>query len=263
MAKNMAENDKSLARSALVVAILFLIGGLYVFFKDYTYKEEGHLILLGAYVLLCGLFYLFFKLWKIGLTAFTVLLMVFCLTLIVQKYEWRKDYVDAATPFFLEEYIKDYPSFEEHLKISYMGGENWIAFSKECAEPAMLAKVVSLDCKSISAVKNKYGIDLKAAVNAYFKKMQGTAKRVSGGKLKTTAQYRTCIQNKSCAQIPMLPKNVNADDIDPNSHDHKEIREAYWALIEEKKMTAPVCKYMKLCKIMLELEIVNLENFKL
>jgi hypothetical protein len=259
----MAENDKSLQRSALVVAILFLLGGLYVFFKDYSYAEDGHLILLGLYVAFTFFFYLSFKAWKIPLTAFFVLLMVFNLTLIVQKYEWRKDYVEAQTPFFLEEYIDEYPSFEEYLKISYMGGENWIGFSKDCAEPVMLGQSVPTECQSLSSVKEVYGVDLKAAVNAYFKKMQSTARKIGDGKLKNKIQYITCIEEKSCAEVPMLPDNVNAEDIDPNSNAHKEIREAYWALIEEKQITAPVCKKMKLCTVMARLNIVDLDDFKL
>lgn len=259
----MAENDQSLRRSALVVTVLFLIGGLYIFFKDIAYQESGHLALGGAYALLCVLFYFFFKNWKIILTGITVLLMVFCLVLIVQKYEWRKNYVDAATPFFMEEYIDSYPSFEEYLKISYFGGENWVGFSKDCAEPAMLGQTPPIACQSIASVKTNYGIDLKNTVSKAFKKMQATARKVERGQLKTAIQYKNCIENKSCAAIPMLPKGVNADNISPNSNKYADIRTAYWALIEEKAITTPVCEYMKICKVMVKLGIIDPNNFKL
>lgn len=259
----MAEQDKSLKRSALIVTILFLLGGLYVFVKDMAYIEANHGYLILAYTLFCGAFYFFFQSWRIIPASLSVLIMVALLVAIVQKYEWRKDYVEAATPFFLEEYITDYPTFEEYLYVTYHEGENWVGFSRDCAEPAMLGSTTPLECRSLAAIEENYGLNLKNEVNAYFRKMKTTAKRVERGQMKTARQYQVCVENKGCAEIPMLPKGVNAEDIDPNSDAYIEVRKAYWNLIDENKITAPVCNHMKLCRVLVKLGIVDLEDIKL
>ena len=259
----MSENDKKLGRSAIIVSAVFLIGGLYMFFSNAEYIEDGHNRLMLIYSGLCLVFFWLFKKWKLVPLVLCVFVMVTIMVFVMQKFEWRKNYVEASSPFFLEEYITDYPTLEDYLIASYRGGENWIAFSKNCAEPAMLGKRAPSDCSSLQSVKDNYGIDLKKAAFSQFKKMQSTAKRIETGKFKTSTQYKNCVETKSCAEIPMLPNGVDAQKIAKQENAYVEIRRAYWALIDERKITAPVCEFMKLCRIMIKLDIVDPNNIKL
>jgi len=259
----MNANDKKLSLSSLIVSIMLLLSGLYVFFKDSAYMEPNHYWLLLAYIAFNIAFYFFFKLWRVALATISLFTMMFVLIIIVQKYEWRKDYVNASVPFFLEEHITDYPTFEQHLYTSYFGGEDWIGFSRDCAEPSLLNKPTPLECRSFSMIQATYGLDLKNEAKLYFRKMQSTAKKIERGSMKTAQQYRVCVQSKGCAEIPMLPKGVSAENIDPNSNAYIEVRKAYWDLIDKKEITPAVCNFMKLCKVMLKLELVKPDDIKL
>lgn len=259
----MNKKDSMLANASLAVSALLIIGGIYTFLQNGSYMEKNHGWFMLAYFSFCAAFYFTFKAWKLFLAVPSFILALACLGIIVQKFEWRKDYVDAPTPFFLEEYITEYPAYEDYIKSKFLDEANWVDFSRDCAEPAVLGQPAIPECSSISMVQTNYGINLRNEVNAHFRKMQNTARRVERGQMKTARQYMQCVQSKSCAEIPMLPPGVKADEIAENSNKHMDIRKAYWQLIDEKKVTPEVCDFMKLCKVMLRLNILDKDNFKL
>ncbi len=256
----MNENDKKLARFSVILAVMFLLGGLITFFKDIEYIERGHPAIIMAYVVMCGVFYIAFRSWRVGLSAVCVFAMIFLLAFGVQKYHWRKDYVDGRTQFYLEEYIKEYPSLEQYLMASYFGGENWVGFTKNCVDPvmqSMQAAKVPGDCASAELIKKNYGVDVKQAVKDYFAKMKQTAQRIESGKMKTAKQYQDCVADKSCAVVPMLPKGVDPEEINPNSGDFIDVRKAFWSVMNDKTVSPEVCEYIKLCKVLVKMNIVD------
>lgn len=253
----MTESDKKLGRFATILAIMFLVGGLYVFFRDMEYIEKGHTPIILGYCVMCGLFYVCFRSWRVGLSGICVFTMIFLLGFGVQKFNWRKEYVESRTAFFLEEYITEYPSLEQHIMVSYFSGEDWVGFSRNCAEPAMQGQKIPGDCASAELIQKNYGIDVKKVVKDYFGKMKKTAQKIEKGQMKTAKQYQDCVADKSCAIVPMLPKGVDPEEIDPNSGDFIDVRKAFWSVVNDKDVTPEVCEYIKLCKVLVNLKVID------
>lgn len=259
----MADKDKNLALASKVLAAGFLVFGLFSFYSSAQYIEKGHTTILVAYCVLCGVFYITVRGWRIIPAALCAIALIFTLTFSNEKFSWRKAYVESRTPFLFEEYIKEYPSLEEHIFAKYLGTKNWVNFSKTCAERIMQGMKVPKICQSASLIKQEFGIDIKKEIKSHFNKMKKTAKRIDSGKMRTAKQYQKCIADKACAEVPMLPDGVDPESINPNSMDFIDTRKMFWSIVNDRNVTPAVCEYMKLCSIALKLSVLDKKRLNL
>jgi hypothetical protein len=78
--------------------------------------------------------------------------------------------------------------------------------------------------------------------------MKRTAQRIQDGNLKTKKAYQQCLTNKTCAIIPLLPANVDAEQIEQQSTDHIKTRRMFWSLINDTQISPEICEFIDLCR---------------
>lgn len=244
-------------------AVLTTVGALAIgfgaFYMRYAYAEDGHNLLAIGYLIACIL--LFF-----GVRMYNILILIIAVAACggiqmyaMKKFDWRQGYIDLANmgqPFFLEEFIERYPTFEEH-NFKFLKAPDWVRFNDECVQPALLNQVVLPRCTTFDLINRYYNIEMQPVMNIYYGKMRKTAKMVQEGKLKKRSEYAQCIANKSCATIPLLPKGVDAEKLDPTSRDFIGIRQAFWSLINDKKMSQEVCALTPVCRALVNMKVVD------
>ncbi|MBU6235731.1 MAG: hypothetical protein KGQ41_07795, partial [Alphaproteobacteria bacterium] len=206
-------------------------------------------------------FGLFFgiRLWKFFLIIPMALLLAGVMTYSTNKFNWRQSYIELANmgqPFFLEELIDRYPTYEEYT-FAFLKAPDWVRFNDECVQPALLNQVVPPRCASMDLIQRYYNIDMTMTMSAYYAKMKRTAKKVEEGKLKKRSEYAQCISNKECATIPLLPKGVDAEKVDPTSKDYIGVRQAFWSLITDKKMSQEVCSLTPICRALVNMKAID------
>lgn len=244
------------AARALLAPVATLVAGLagfYMFAKDWSYFESGQSGLIACFI--AGLVGLFFSLAR-NKMALAVLAALLCAGTIVasqKKYEWRRDYLEksrAGTPFVFEPYIVHYPPYEEYLLAPWMGTPDWVRFARACADPVQSGDTPAKACSDLAAIRQTYHIDAMGAVNTYRLKMAQTAQKIADGKITKKIDYLNCLSSKQCAEVPLLPPEVDADMIDPGSDDYLQIRRPFWQLINDKSITPEICGYISLCRIL-------------
>lgn len=252
-------SESKLNFTAILITIAALIIGLGNFYMRYAYAEDWHNYLAIAYVVGCIILFFGLRIWNIPLLL--VAFIVVCGTQIyaTNKFNWRQNYIDMANmgqPFFLEEFIERYPTYEEYT-FKFLKAPDWVRFNEDCVQPALLNQVVPPRCASFDLITRYYNIDVAAVMGTYFGKMKRTAKMVEGGKMKKRSQYAQCIAEKTCVTIPLLPKGVDADRLDASSKDYIGVRQAFWSLINDKKMSAEVCSLTPLCRALVAMKAVD------
>jgi len=115
-------------------------------------------------------------------------------------------------------------------------------------------------CTSSEQIMVTYNIDIINAMRLHTGKMQRTAKMLEQGKLTKRSEYLQCIATKSCVSIPLLPKGVDADKLDPTSKDFIDIRQAFWSLVKDKKMSKETCGVTPICKALVSMRVINPES---
>jgi|GEM_PF-1345631 len=255
-------HDKLRLIVAMVVPLIVLIFGTLVMLSRYAYAEDGHNIILTIYIVGCIL--LFFALRKVSVVfiALLAVLLVGSQVYASQKFNWRQDYIDKANsghPFPLEEMITAYPTYEEHI-FSFLGAQDWVRFNNDCIQPALTSGLLMDQCRTPQEIQDRYRIDIFSAMGDLKHRMQNTAKRLEQGKLSRRSEYMDCIARKECATIPLLPKGVDATKLDPMSKDYIEIRQAFWSLVKDKKMSPGTCELTPICKALVQLGIVNTDS---
>lgn len=253
-------DDRKVLILSITASLLSLFGGVTHMLSQWQYYEPGQGILLSIYVL--GCLVLFFALRFIKVTQILAAFLLLGLIIFYsnQKFEWRKSYIQNAfkgQPFLLEEYITQYPTMEEHSFGWLWGAQSWIQFAEDCVRPALTrANPANPACRSEAGILDEYKIDVKEAINAHFRKMQSTARRIEEGQLSDKNQYQNCLRQKQCAMIPLLPANVDAEALSRDSQDYIDIRQAFWSLINDTTLSPAVCEYMLLCRAMRNSSIV-------
>lgn len=237
--------------------------GLFVMLSRFAYAEPGHGWLAAAYGAACvGLFFAI-RFWRLAIFFLLLIIMVGTQIYAAKKFDWRQTYIDSAQqgrPFPLEEMIDHYPTYEEHL-FKFLGYPDWADFYTDCIAPTANVPVnVPPTCASFDSIMQAYNVDVPTMMQFYYGKMKKTAQMIQEGKLTQRNAYATCIANKGCATIPLLPKGVDATKIDPTSKEYLEVRQAFWSLINDKKMSPTVCNQMEMCKILIMLKLVNPER---
>ncbi len=235
------------------LSFLMVVIGLYFFVRDWSFFEVGQFVIIGLYLLFVGLFY--WSLSKFRLFA-AFLMLALCVGLIFasqQKFQWRKDYVygiQTGNPFPLEAYIEKYPPYEEYLLAPYLKTPDWVRFNRDCVEPVLNDLAAPPVCSSMPRILTEYNIDVQKELRSYRSRMASTAKRIERGQIRQKKQYEDCIAKKQCAEVPLLPKHIDPETLDPGSKAHLEIRQTFWQLLESRELTPSICGYILLCRVM-------------
>lgn len=252
-------DDKKILILSLIVSVLCLIGGVSHMLSQWQYYESGQGILLVAYLLACFLLFFavrFIKPMQI-LAAFLLLgLIVFYANV---KFDWRRTYITNAVKgdyFILEDYIAEYPSLEEYHFGWAWGEPAWVHFAEDCILPNISGQNTLPACRSAGSIQEQYNIDIRAAINEHFRKMQDTAKRIERGQMKSKEQYQDCLMRKQCAFIPLLPANADPERISRDSEDYLLTRRMFWSLINDTEISPEICEYMLLCRVMRDLSVI-------
>ncbi len=251
-------NERNLNILGIVAAVIAALAGAVVFYGRYPFAEPGTNYLIGAYGVCCFLLFFGIRLWKITIMAIAIFGLIGVQSYSARKFSWRENYISLAQmgqPFFLNEFIDHYPTYEEYT-FEFMKAPDWVRFNDECVQPALTQNPVPPRCASFDLIQRYYRIDLRQAMSQHFAKMKRTATMVQEGKLSKRSAYAECIANKQCATIPLLPKGVDANAIDPGSQDYIGIRQAFWSLINDKKMSPTACALTPLCKALVNMRVV-------
>ncbi len=245
-----------LALVALLAAVF--IGGS-MFYSRYPYAEDGTNTLIIVYLAGCAGLYFSVRLWKTALLGLCVTVIAASFIYTSLKFNWRESYIQMAEvgqPFFLEDVIDHYPTFEEY-NFSFLGAPDWVRFNDECVQPALKNQTIPPRCASIDLIQRYYRVDVTAMMSALAERMRNTAKMVENGKLTKRSAYIGCIVEKVCAAIPLLPKGVDAKQIDPSSRDYLTVRQAFWSLVNDPKLSPEACELTPLCKALATMKAIN------
>jgi hypothetical protein len=252
-------SDRVLTFLGLIVALGVAAVGLFVFYSRYEYAEIGQDYLVMGYVASCFMLFFGVRLWNIPLFVFAIAACVAIQAYSSYKFEWRQYYVDQAQaghPFPLEEFIDHYPTFEEHT-FKLLKSPDWVGFNTDCVQPALSNHPMAGQCGSFDLIQQYYNIDMRQVMSEHYARMKNTAKMIQAGKMNKRSAYSTCIANKSCATIPLLPKGIDANHIDPTSRDYLDVRQAFWSIVNDRKMSAEVCALTPMCKALVTMKAVD------
>ncbi len=241
--------------TAAIVAGLVGAIGLFFFVKDWAYFEAGQMLLIVVFIVLAAGVFFSLRSVRTGTAILLIMLAIVTIFFSQQKYAWRKAYMLSAksgNPFIFEPYIDSYPSYEQYILAPILKRPDWVRYERECAEPLAQDLKPPASCKSLTQIKAVYNIDMNKVMQDYRARMSQTAKRVQKGQIKKKNQYQACIATKQCAEIPLLPPDVDADKIDPNSTDYLEVRRPFWQLINNNDISPEICNFMTLCRILLQ-----------
>lgn len=249
---------------SLSVGLIALGYGLYNFLSQWSYSEVGHEYLLIAYAIAAVLMFLALRMSRTGISVFFLIFLVGVTFYANQKFDWRKSYVTAAEKgnyFAMEQYIDKYPTFEDHKFAWFSDTPRWVGFSKDCYEPLLNSEnipkqKIGRNCKNATLIKDFYRVDVHQIINTHYRKMQSTAKRLENGKL-NKRKFEACLNNKSCAMIPLLPAGV---EVDQQSEDYMDIRKQFWSVRNDKKMSQPNCDFFDFCRVMTAAEIIAFDK---
>lgn len=252
-------DDKKVLILSIAVSILSLIGGVSHLLGRWEYYESGQGILLIIYILGCFILFFAVRFIKVMQILAAFLLLGLIIFYANQKFDWREEYISNAMKgdhFILQEYIDQYPTMEEY-NFGWLWSEpRWVHFARECVEPGMNKRNVEPACRSAGGILEEYHIDIQSVINQQFKKMQSTAQKIERGQLKDKRQYQNCLDQKQCAFIPLLPANVDPEQVKRESEDYLVIRQTFWSLVNDREISPNVCEYMLLCRVMRDLSVI-------
>lgn len=236
--------------AAAIATVAMAGAGLYVFIRGSAYFENGQFILIVFFLCSLALLFLGVLRLKIPMAGLGLVLGVICLFGAYEKFAWRRAYVEsglAGKPFILDAHVRTYPPLEVYLAAPYLGLPDWVRLARDCVEPVRATTAPGEHCGNLEDIRKTYHVDAKAEVKAYRDRMARTADQIVKGKLGKKKDYQACIARKDCAEVPLLPKDVNPDTVDPESNDYLPVRRMFWQLIDEKTVTPELCARIILC----------------
>lgn len=256
----MLETDKKWIIFAIATTLLLFIIGGFIFLKDVVYYEREQLYYISLYTALALLSFVLMARQKFILFGVVVAVMAGILGFSTLKYDWRKNFITATDygqkPILLER-IDRYPSFEAHLISRFQKEPNWIGFTNDCLTPALSGQTIETTCLNSAVVMSEYGIDIDAEIEDQYQRMSYTVQQIERGRIKNDRQYRGCVASKRCAPVPLLPQGVKADEIDPRSEDHLEVRQLFWQIAAGGELSREVCVFNQLCNAVMKAGIVT------
>ncbi len=253
----------TLKKIALGGIVLFISFAAYLIFNNLPYLESSIGIFALLFIIANLLFY--FSLTKeiISLIIVSVVFIGSSFLFISNSIDWRKNYIENG--FLLEAYIDTYPTYVDHLQASIGIGSDIVSFTNECLEKddkkSSYARL-SGNCKSFESVQEHYGVDLKEILISYHTKMKRTAEAISKDQVKRI-RYPGCINKKTCAYIPLPPKDMTPEEIE-NSTDPSitVVRDGFWELVDQASITPNICQNMFLCRRLKALSILDEPTFR-
>lgn len=128
-------------------------------------------------------------------------------------------------------------------------------FATACIEPVLAGKDdVGEACRSTAAIKQTYDVDIKSYIDARHDLMKKTARRIAEGDLLKPQDYKNCIAEGQCAEVPLLAANVDPEKMNAEQRAASAI---FWDLAEQDKMTLPVCNALPECRVMTKLKVLD------
>lgn len=223
------------------------------FIANMAYMEWLQYVLAPLFLVFLSGFYVFFTRSARKTSVFFLLLAILTFGFSHAKYQWRKSFFkehEAGRPFMVRPYLDDYPPLEVYLLAPYTGWEDWVRFNRDCVEPYLKTSFAEKACSTTQAIQDAYHINVQTVLQAYQKRMKTTAEMVDKKIIRNKLAYLSCIDSGNCVPVPLLPKDVKAEDIDPASEDYKEIREPFWTLLKSEKLTQGICEHILLCRVL-------------
>lgn len=254
--------DKQLVLPLIASASVLTFGSIF-FISSWQYSEQWHEILFSAFIVLSLILFVTLRFKYKQLVMLVLMCLISILLYANLKFDWRKEYVLASNSgvhFAMGEYIDRYPLFEEHILPSLFNSPRWVDFNDDCLTPALKHIPANRSCKSIQLIERKYGFNVQTLINRQYKKMKDTASSLEKGKIKRKEQLLSCIKEKKCAKIPLLPAGVDIEKFDEKSDDYLTIRTQFWSLINERKISPENCEFMTLCRAMRDLEAIAIKK---
>lgn len=128
-------------------------------------------------------------------------------------------------------------------------------FETACITPVLAGEDdIGLACLSLKTIKETYNVDAEALIDKQYKKMALTAKRIAEGQLQNPNDYKECIKRDECAEVPLLPSGIDPQKM---TAEQERMSTAFWDLVEEPKITAPVCALIRECEAMVKVGVVD------
>jgi hypothetical protein len=254
--------DKQFVLPLIASASALTFGSIF-FISSWQYSEQWHEVLFSAFIVSSLILFVALRFKYKQLIMLIVMCLISILFYANLKFDWRKEYVLASNSgvhFAMGEYIDRYPLFEEHILPSLFNSPRWVDFNDDCLTPVLKHTPASRSCKSIQLIERKYGFNVQTLINRHYKKMKNTATGLEKGRIKNKEQLLSCIQEKKCVQIPLLPAGVNLEKFDAKSDDYLTIRTQFWSIINERKISPDNCEFMTLCRAMRDLGVVAIKK---
>ena len=245
------------------IGLASILIGMIFFFSQWNYSETGHQVLLLVFIVLSFILMFTVHFNRANASGLIILCLFLILGYAFAKFEWRKEYILAAQNGnfpAINQHIKKYPTYEEHKFSSFMNSPRWISFSRECFEPALYERPMAENCHSANLIQDHYSININDTINTHYAKMRKTAFMLQKGQLNNQNIYRSCLQSKNCAFIPLLPADANIENISPKSDTHLRVRRQFWSIINNKNIQPEVCEFMDLCRVMNNANVVSIKE---
>ena len=148
-------SERNLTIVGFLAAIAAAAFGLVVFYGRYPFAEDGTNTLIALYLSACIILFFGIRFWNIVILAFAVLSLFGVQIYAAQKFDWRENYISLAQmgqPFFLNEFIDHYPTYEEYT-FAFLNAPDWVRFNNECVQPALTQNPVPPRCASSDLIQ--------------------------------------------------------------------------------------------------------------
>jgi hypothetical protein len=257
------EDLKRIITPAFYVGLAFAIGGSVFFLFQWDFSEGGHAVLFFIYITGCLVLIPALRFARPLLSGIIIVILLAILAYSFAKFDWRRDYIEQTNlgnfPA-IDRHINRYPTFEEHHLAPFIGSPRWIDFSRECFQPALENRPMAENCHSAKLILDYYNIDINDVIQTHYNKMRKTAQMLQNGQFTNENVYRTCLETKNCAFIPLLPPDANIDTITPRSEEYIEVRRQFWSIIKNNSIRPEVCNFVDLCRVMRDANVITLRN---
>lgn len=256
-----------LAMIAAGLSVVILAIGLFIFASNTDNREEFHgWYLLAFFVFTMG-FGVTFGLKKFIPAVLCVIVAAAIIGVSMVKFDHRAKLVALATTpgnqSLLGDYVDRLPAWEYEI-LNINDEPKWVKFDTECYRPMMAKNAGSVadTCKTKESIQSTYNINLLSIINSRYTLMRSTAQKINDKTLADKAGYEACVASRGCAEVPMLPPDANVAELTNASPEYRQIRNAFWQLIDNEKMDASLCEYISLCKAMFDVGAVNRTDFE-
>lgn len=148
-----------------------------------------------------------------------------------------------------------FSNMEKKIALDEVESSSLQPFMVACIEPVVAGNDnVGAACRSTDAIKDNYNVDIAAHINARHELMKKTARRIAEGELLKPQDYKQCIAQGACAEVPLLPANVDPEKMNAEQRTTSEI---FWDLAEKDEMTRAVCEIIPECRVMSKLKVID------